>query len=150
MTPSLFGVSHGALYFAAYEKLKLWRKEVKQGAPLSNADTLLTSSLSKVFAGMITYPHQVVRARLQTYDPSAVTPVRGPGMIDLIKQVWHNEGFVGFYKGLFPNLLRVVPSTCVTFLVYENVRWRLPRMFGAQEDVHVVGVAGNANKKETM
>ncbi|KAI1618026.1 MC family mitochondrial carrier protein [Exophiala viscosa] len=150
MTPSLFGVSHGALYFVAYEKLKLWRKQVKKDAPLSNADTLLTSSLSKVFAGLITYPHQVVRARLQTYDPSAITPVRGPGMVDLIKQVWHNEGIVGFYKGLFPNLLRVVPSTCVTFLVYENVRWRLPRMFGAQGDEAAVGVAGNANKKETM
>lgn len=150
MTPSLFGVSHGALYFVAYEKLKLWRKKAKKDAPLSNADTLLTSSLSKVFAGVITYPHQVVRARLQTYNPSAITHVRGPGLISLIKQVWHNEGVVGFYKGLFPNLLRVVPSTCVTFLVYENVRWSLPRMFGAPDDEATLGVAGDVKKEETM
>ena len=31
------------------------------------------------------------------------------------------EGVLGFYKGLKPNLTRVVPACCVTFLVYENV-----------------------------
>ena len=50
---------------------------------------------------------------------------------------------VGFYKGLLPNLLRVVPSTCVTFLVYENVRWALPRTFG---DDHAGGDAEVPNK----
>jgi hypothetical protein len=27
----------------------------------------------------------------------------------------------GFYKGLVPNLLRVVPSAAITFVVYEHV-----------------------------
>lgn len=134
MTPSLFGVSHGALYFVAYEKLKLWRKQAKQDQPLSNVDTLITSALSKVFAGVLTYPYQVVRARLQNYNPSATSNGHRLGVIALIKQVWRNEGLVGYYKGLSPNLLRVVPSTCVTFLVYENVRWALPRAFGSREN----------------
>jgi solute carrier family 25 folate transporter 32 len=130
LTPTIVGVSHGSLYFLAYEKLKIWRRESKQSDQLSNLDTLATSSLSKVFAGSITYPHQLVRARLQTYDPKASTPPRGVGVISTIKSVWFNEGIVGFYKGMFPNLVRVIPSTCVTFLVYENVRWALPRLFG--------------------
>jgi solute carrier family 25 folate transporter 32 len=134
LTPSLFGVSHGALYFVAYERLKVWRKESKKDRTLTNLDTVVASSLSKTFAGSLTYPHQLLRARLQTYDPSATTHVRGPGLIPLIKQTWRNEGLVGYYKGLFPNLLRVVPSTCVTFLVYENARWALPRMFGNADD----------------
>ena len=143
LIPTLAGVSHGALYFMAYEKLKLWRRTSKPDQILTNLDTILASSLSKTFAGTLTYPHQLVRARLQTYDPSAATHVRGPGLIALIKQIWLNEGFTGFYKGLFPNLLRVVPSTCVTFLVYENTRWALPRMFGnAEEDPAIrTGVA---------
>jgi solute carrier family 25 folate transporter 32 len=132
-TPTLIGVSHGSLYFLAYEKLKRWRRQLREGRQLSNTDTLIASSLSKVFAGVLTYPHQVLRARLQTYDPGAVVHVKGPGLLQLVQQIWHNEGFVGYYKGLFPNLLRVVPSTCVTFLVYENVRRTLPGMFGEQE-----------------
>ncbi len=130
LTPTLVGVSHGALYFLAYEKLKRWRREQKKTEDLSNLDTIFTSSLSKVFAGTATYPHQLVRARMQTYEPGTTIPMKGQGVVNVIRSVWRNEGFLGFYKGMFPNLLRVIPSTCVTFLVYENVRWRLPRMFG--------------------
>ena len=145
LTPTLVGVSHGALYFVAYEKLKVWlgERRARHGSTnnkLTNTDTLLASSLSKVFAGTITYPHQLVRARMQTYDPAAtiaaattITPQSPPTTSNvtlrgIVRSVWHNEGLVGFYKGLGPNLLRVVPSTCVTFLVYENVRWGLGRV----------------------
>ena len=31
------------------------------------------------------------------------------------------EGPLGFYKGLKPNLMRVVPATAITFVVYEQV-----------------------------
>ncbi|EXJ72035.1 uncharacterized protein A1O5_04538 [Cladophialophora psammophila CBS 110553] len=147
LTPTLVGVSHGSLYFVAYEKLKLRRKMSKRDRPLSNLDTIMASSLSKVFAGTVTYPHQLVRARLQTYNPSATTHVPGPGVVALINQIWRHEGFVGYYKGLFPNLLRVVPSTCVTFLVYENTRWALPRIFGNVEEDPALGT-GVARKGE--
>lgn len=133
LVPTLAGVSHGALYFMAYERLKLWRRNAKKTNDLSNLDTILTSSLSKVFAGCITYPHQVVRARMQTYEPGTTTPVRNVGVIGVMKAIWIHEGPIGFYKGMFPNLLRVVPSTCVTFLVYENTRWALPRLFGERD-----------------
>lgn len=128
LLPSLFGVSHGALQFMAYEQLKRWRSNAHLPTPnsnsktrtaaLSNSDFLLTSTLSKIFAGSLTYPYQVVRSRLQTYD--ADSTYRGAG--DVIRQVWRKEGFRGYYKGLGPNLVRVLPSTWVTFLVYENVR----------------------------
>lgn len=32
-----------------------------------------------------------------------------------------NEGLLGFYKGLGPSTVRVLPGTCITFLVYEMV-----------------------------
>ena len=130
LVPTLAGVSHGALYFMAYEKLKADRRRSRNNSPLTNLDTILTSSLSKVFAGGLTYPHQLVRARMQMYNPADKTARPSIGVIGVIKQIWRHEGFLGFYKGLGPNLLRVVPSTCVTFLVYENVRWALPQMFG--------------------
>ena len=140
LIPSMIGVSHGAIQFMAYEKLKIWRanqitaklgendrtsrrlipsqkssidannrqglkaaheaplgvveKKVTQ-VELGNWDFLALSALSKIFAGSITYPYQVVRARLQTYDAMVLYK----GGADVVKQVWKKEGLAGFYKG---------------------------------------------------
>jgi solute carrier family 25 (mitochondrial folate transporter), member 32 len=139
-TPTLAGVSHSSLYFLAYEKLNNWRRARRiadgQSTHLSNLDTIASSTLSKLWAGSITYPHQVVRARMQTQNMySAARPSQPSlGVIALMKSIWRNEGALGFYKGMFPNLLRVVPSTCITFLVYENVKWGLPLFWDGQDD----------------
>ena len=120
LLPSLFGVSHGALQFMAYEQLKIYRVNSmsEKQKELGAVDYLLLSGLAKVFAGGITYPYQVVRARLQMYDAdSAYRSAR-----DVVGQLWRKEGVAGYYKGLGANLLRVMPSTWVTFLVYEKTR----------------------------
>ncbi|KAL4926522.1 putative mitochondrial folate carrier protein Flx1 [Aspergillus undulatus] len=128
LTPSLFGVSHGALQFMAYEKLKLYRTQPQSEGEgereLNNLDFFVISSISKIFAGSITYPYQVLRSRLQTYDAHLAYR----GLRDAIAQIWAKEGLAGFYKGLGPNLFRVLPSTWVTFLVYENTRAYLPKV----------------------
>lgn len=138
LVPALFGVSHGALQFMAYERLKVFRsrgslfESTKKGTvggqtrDLSNLDFFAISSLSKVFAGCITYPYQVIRSRLQTYEAHVLYR----GATDAIMQIWAREGLAGFYKGLGPNLFRVLPSTWVTFLVYENTRVLLPKLAG--------------------
>lgn len=139
LLPSLFGVSHGALQFMAYEQLKLHRARMypgfmtgdghpaasQRGGELGNLDLFVISSLSKICAGCVTYPYQVLRSRLQTYDAHIVYR----GVWDAILQIGAKEGVAGFYKGLGPNLIRVLPSTWVTFLVYENTRAYLPGLF---------------------
>lgn len=80
-------------------------------------------------AGTVTYPYQVVRARLQTYDADRTYK----NARDVVAEIWKAEGVSGFYKGLGPNLLRVVPSSCVTFLVYENTKLYLPGLVGEKE-----------------
>ncbi|KAJ5972654.1 uncharacterized protein N7479_002572 [Penicillium vulpinum] len=135
LVPALFGVSHGALQFMAYEKLKLFRlRSMNKGSiesghlgaerALGNVDFFAISGLSKVFAGSVTYPYQVIRSRLQTYQAHLIYR----GAIDVVSQVWAQEGIRGFYKGLGPNLFRVLPSTWVTFLVYENTKVYLSRL----------------------
>ncbi len=125
LTPSLFGVTHGAIQFMAYEQLKIYRAKDLLGGQenLSNSDYILLSGLAKVIAGGSTYPYQVVRARLQMYDAGTTYE----NARDVIRQIWRREGLGGFYKGLAPNMLRVLPSTWVTFLVYEKVKLSLSR-----------------------
>lgn len=44
------------------------------------------------------------------------------GMSDVFRRTFEHEGFRGFYKGIFPNLLKVVPSASITYMVYEYMK----------------------------
>ena len=52
---------------------------------------------------------------------------------DCVRKVFRNEGAVGFYRGLGTNLVRVLPGTCVTFVVYENLAWLLRTTAAARD-----------------
>lgn len=138
---SLLGNSHGAVQFAVYEPLKkVWRRYLaREGGPLrrgavpgreeklGNTATLVISGSAKVVAGAVTYPYQVVRSRLQTYEAE----VRyGKGITGVAGKVWREDGWRGFYRGLGTSVFRVLPATWVTFLVYENARYYLPLWAG--------------------
>ncbi|XP_037081020.1 mitochondrial folate transporter/carrier-like [Pollicipes pollicipes] len=122
--PGVWGVSHGALQFMVYEELKSVynrRRGKTIDAKLSTLEYLQFAALSKLFAACVTYPYQVVRARLQDHH------VEYAGSMDVIRRVLREEGWRGFYKGLAPNLTRVVPATAITFVVYETVSGALQR-----------------------
>ncbi|ETS80680.1 hypothetical protein PFICI_08209 [Pestalotiopsis fici W106-1] len=139
---SLIGVSHGAVQFAVYEPAKRiyfarrrrrLDQEVGRDAAaasdmpplkLSNEATLVLSSASKLVAGAVTYPYQVIRSRLQNFNADENY---GRGISGVIRRTWQHEGIRGFYRGIIPGVIRVMPATWVTFLVYENMKFYLPQ-----------------------
>lgn len=134
---SLIGVSHGAVQFAVYEPVKrlYLRRQAASSTDtgtgtgtderrLGNDATLVISTTSKLVAGAVTYPYQVVRSRLQNYDAEARF---GRGIVGVSLRLWREDGLRGFYRGLAPSVVRVLPATWVTFLAYENCRHYLPQ-----------------------
>ncbi|KAI2652565.1 Mitochondrial folate transporter/carrier [Labeo rohita] len=116
--PGLVGTSHAALQFMTYEGLKREQNKYKKmpsESLLSPLEYITIAAISKIFAVAVTYPYQVVRARLQDQHNNY------SGIVDVIRRTWSNEGIEGFYKGMVPNLVRVIPACCITFLVFENV-----------------------------
>lgn len=119
LLPGLFLVSHGAVQFMAYEELKsIWGGS--DASSLNSGHYLLLGATSKVIASMTTYPFQVVRTRLQM-QPNAATAHVYTGVTATTKLILQHEGVGGFYKGLVPNLIRVVPSSAITLTVYESL-----------------------------
>lgn len=126
---SLLGVSHGAVQFAVYEPTKrvYFNKRIAEGdvnPRMTNEATVVISSVAKLVAGAVTYPYQVLRTRMQNYRADERF---GRGIGGVVRRIWMEEGIVGFYRGLVPGVVRVMPATWVTFLVYENVKYYLPR-----------------------
>ncbi|KAK4104957.1 mitochondrial carrier [Parathielavia hyrcaniae] len=130
----MLAVSHGAVQFAVYDparRMYLARKgarregeEKENDVAVSNEATIVLSTVSKLVAGAVTYPLQVLRSRLQHYDAEAQF---GRGVSGVVRKLWREEGVRGFYRGVMPGVVRVLPATWVTFLVYENVKYSLPR-----------------------
>lgn len=116
--PGLFGVSHGALQFMAYEEIKIRynkHKDKPSNTKLNATEYIACAAVSKLFASVLTYPYQVCRARLQDQHHNY------RGTLHITKRIWRLEGMKGFYKGFTPYLLHVMPNVCLIYVVYEYV-----------------------------
>lgn len=89
---------------------------------LTPSQFLQCSALSKMTASVVTYPHEVIRTRLQTLkrpiNGGTSPPARTPGIIRTAQSIIVNEGWRGLYRGLSVNLVRTVPNSAVTMVTY--------------------------------
>ncbi|KAL7313523.1 hypothetical protein PS15m_007261 [Mucor circinelloides] len=112
--PSLIGVSHVAIQFPLYERLKLTLSTSQS----ETTSVLVASAVSKMIASTATYPHEVIRTRLQN---QVIQPFKYKGVLHAIRVIMYEEGVHGFYKGITTNLLRTVPASAVTIFTYELI-----------------------------
>uniref|UniRef100_A0A7N1A4A6 EF-hand domain-containing protein n=1 Tax=Kalanchoe fedtschenkoi TaxID=63787 RepID=A0A7N1A4A6_KALFE len=121
LIPSVMGiVPYAGIDLAAYESLKEMSKKYiladkKEPGPLVQ---LSCGTVSGALGATCVYPLQVIRTRMQADNSYN-------GMADVIRKTLRKEGFLGFYKGILPNMLKVVPSASITYMVYESMKKRL-------------------------
>ncbi|KAI8324459.1 mitochondrial carrier [Martensiomyces pterosporus] len=112
---SLLGVTHVAVQFPLYEELKQWM-HVDPAHQLESSRILLASAVSKMVASSVTYPHEVIRTRLQN---QSTAPYKYRGILHAVRLIYAEEGLSAFYRGLSTNLIRTVPASMMTLLTYE-------------------------------
>lgn len=158
LTPAMLGLTHVAIQFPLYEVFKekftgigVGMKETEEDRSHHFYGLALAVFLSKVCASTATYPHEVVRTRLQTQQRSTSDATssntassrtegnhgRSPdsamshkrskslpyrGTIQTCKTILLEEGWRGFYAGLGTNLIRAVPSAMTTILTFEYLK----------------------------
>ncbi|KAA8529123.1 hypothetical protein F0562_034078 [Nyssa sinensis] len=135
LLPSLIGISHVAIQFPTNEKIKsyLAKKNNTTTDKLSAGEVAIASAISKIVASIMTYPHEVVRSRLQEQGQVRNSETQCAGVIDCIKKVLHKEGLPGLYRGCATNLFRTTPSAVITPTSYEMIHRFLLRALPPDE-----------------
>lgn len=153
LTPALLGLTHVAVQFPLYEyfKMKFTGYGMGEHPPEDSGANWLgitaATFLSKICASTATYPHEVLRTRLQTQQrrphlsttDGVAVKARYTGVLHMCKVILKEEGWRAFYAGIGTNLIRAVPAAMTTMLTYEWLRNIITR---AQEK-------GEALKKRT-
>ncbi|KAJ4410655.1 mitochondrial FAD carrier protein flx1 [Gnomoniopsis sp. IMI 355080] len=137
---SIFGVVQVGLQFVMYDYLKdqyrISRKakgiiEGSEEDQLTHAETTIISTISKTVSITAMYPYQVIRTRMQMTDAKNTY---GDGIIGVITNLRKEKQVRAFYKGLGPAIVRTLPATWVTFLVYEDLKPFLQKLFTGTKD----------------
>jgi solute carrier family 25, member 33/36 len=143
LTASYLGVTESTMQWVLYERMKLAlarRESIRQNQPGYQRTTLDTieefggkfgaAAGAKLFAAVVTYPHEVARTRLRQ-APTIISETGRPimkytSLVQCFRLVAKEEGLAGLYGGMTPHLLRAVPSAAIMFSTYEIVL----RLFG--------------------
>lgn len=166
LAPALLGLTHVAIQFPLYEYFKQKFTGLEMGAVPSTEDheswtnvagILSATLLSKVCATSATYPHEVLRTRLQTQQrniqPENTNGMLGSqhsqkigttkalgstdgmryqprykGVIRTCRVILHEEGWRAFYNGMGTNMIRAVPAAMTTMLTFESIKSSIGRL----------------------
>ncbi|KRZ73507.1 Calpain clp-1 [Trichinella papuae] len=117
---AVYEVSGFACFIATFMLSCIKHPECDDPSPLV---LMACGTLSSICGQLTSYPLALVRTRLQAH---AKSPTCQPEtMSEHFRYILQTEGFFGLYRGLTPNFLKVLPSVCISYVVYETVRKRL-------------------------
>ncbi|GAA5894496.1 hypothetical protein JCM8208_006257 [Rhodotorula glutinis] len=98
--------------------------------PTASAAPPPLSSASSRTAPLPPPPH-ISPSSSSTSPRPAIAPYRS--IPDVLRRTYAAEGLGGFYKGIATNAVRILPGTCVTFVVYEQTSRFLSRWAGRRD-----------------
>ncbi|TEA22343.1 Succinate/fumarate mitochondrial transporter [Colletotrichum sidae] len=121
--------SNQAVNFTAYsyfkEALKDWQPQYAAGN-LPSWQTTVIGLVSGAMGPLSNAPIDTIKTRLQK-TPAEFGTSAWSRITKISSDMFKQEGFHAFYKGITPRIMRVAPGQAVTFTVYEYLKEKLER-----------------------
>lgn len=118
---------YSAIDLTTFEYTKRWwirRMERKRFVgPEVHPSAAMTAAFGGFSGGLgasLVWPLNLLRTRLQT--DRTLHPRQYDGIADVARQTVAAEGWRSLFKGITPNLVKVVPSVAITYTVWEKAK----------------------------
>ncbi|XP_042284272.1 calcium-binding mitochondrial carrier protein SCaMC-3 isoform X1 [Thunnus maccoyii] len=120
--PNLLGiVPYAGIDLAVYESLKFSWLNRNRGLADPGVMVLVgCGAISSTCGQLASYPLALIRTRMQAQ--ASVKGAPRPSMLALVRNIVTKEGVAGLYRGISPNLLKVIPAVSVSYVAYEYTR----------------------------
>ncbi|EGR48697.1 mitochondrial succinate-fumarate transporter-like protein [Trichoderma reesei QM6a] len=119
--------SNQAVNFTAYSYFKKWLKDFQPeyaDGNLPSWQTTIIGLVSGAMGPLSNAPIDTIKTRLQKM-PAEYGTTAWQRITTIASDMFKQEGFHAFYKGITPRIMRVAPGQAVTFTVYEYLKSQL-------------------------
>ncbi|XP_077460732.1 mitochondrial adenyl nucleotide antiporter SLC25A24-like [Stigmatopora argus] len=114
-------VPYAGIDLAVYETLKFVWLNRNRGVADPGVTVLVgCGAIASTCGQLASYPLALIRTRMQAQ--ALMKGSHKQSMSALIRGIVSKEGATGLYRGISPNLLKVVPAVSVSYVAYEYTR----------------------------
>jgi solute carrier family 25 protein 42 len=94
------------------------------GSRLKPMEKLAAGSMAGALSVTVTYPLDLMRARLAVSVESAsgANAYQSQGLIRTAMHMYNAQGMMSFYRGMMPTLLGIVPYAGISFMAFEQLK----------------------------
>ncbi|KAG9259395.1 calcium-binding mitochondrial carrier protein SCaMC-1-like [Astyanax mexicanus] len=121
--PNLLGIiPYAGIDLAVYEVLaNAWLSHYARDTANPGVLVLLgCGTVSSTCGQLASYPLALVRTRMQAQ--ACLDSAQQMSMRSLMKSIVMKEGFLGLYRGILPNFMKVIPAVSISYVVYEYTK----------------------------
>jgi len=86
--------------------------------------TLMCGAASGILSTLVTFPFDTVRRRMQIQSLHFAPHEQISG-VQMMRRLFKSDGLKGFYRGITPEVLKVIPMVSTMFTVYEMLKDKL-------------------------
>jgi len=100
--------------------------------------SLVAGGLAGTLSSTVTCPLEVVKSKLQS---SGIAGAKMTSVRVVARRIFDSEGIRGFFRGLLPTLVGILPARATYFWGYATTKQQLIPRFGENSLVHIASAA---------
>jgi solute carrier family 25 iron transporter 28/37 len=141
LTQLTMNIPFQSVHFMVYETCQDKLNKDRNYQPTTHC---LSGAAAGAFAAAVTTPLDVCKTLLNTQERCAVTKGDSSitGMSQAFRTIYHFRGFRGFFQGISARVIYQMPSTAISWSVYEFFKYTITARMSADCDGGYVAQSG--------